>query len=102
MEDQSAIAADVLGRYASDAAREVAGVLGVADRSRPRQRGVRVLEQDGSLAVDLRVAVDWGADTASLGEAVQRRVAEYLGRMSGRPVRAVTVTIDDVAAPPAA
>lgn len=102
MEGHSVISAGVLGRYAADAAGEVAGVQGLVNGSRSRQRGVRVSEEDGSLAVELHLAVAWGADVPALGESVQRHVHEYLGRMSGLPVTRVDVVVDEVAAPASA
>lgn len=96
------IAPEVLGRYAADAAREVAGVQGLVGGARARQRSVRVTEEDGALAVELRLAVVWGADIPILGESVQRHVHEYLGRMSGLPVSRVDVVVDEVAAPASA
>ncbi len=88
-------------RYAADAAQEVAGVHGLVDGPLPRHRGARVTEQDGSLAVELHLAVEWGTDVSELGVAVQRRVADYLGRMSGLAVTDVVVVVDEVATPPA-
>jgi uncharacterized alkaline shock family protein YloU len=99
VEGHSVIAADVLGSYAADAALEVVGVHGLVDGALPRNRGVRVTESDGGLAVELHVAVDWGTDVPALGAEVQQRVAGYLGRMSGRPVGDVAVSVDEVSAP---
>jgi uncharacterized alkaline shock family protein YloU len=100
MEGSPVISADILGSYAADAAREVTGVRGLVDGPRSRPRGARVSESDEGLSVRMHVAVEWGTDIPELGAAVQRRVAGYLGRMSGLPVRAVDVVVDEVAAPP--
>lgn len=96
------IATDVLGSYAADATMEVAGVRGFVDGALPRNRGVRVTEADGALAVELHLAVEWGTDVPGLGDAVQQRVAGYLERMSGLAVTDVVVSVDEVAPPPAA
>jgi uncharacterized alkaline shock family protein YloU len=99
VEGHSVISAEILGDYAADAAREVPGVRGLVDGMRPRHRGVRVTEDDNVLAVELHLAVDWGAAVPDLGSAVQRRVADYLGRMSGVEVSSVDVVVDEVGAP---
>ena len=41
MEGQASISADILARYAADAAREAAGVRGVTESPLPGRRGVR-------------------------------------------------------------
>ena len=50
--------------------------------TRPRHHGVKVANDDGGVAVELHLAVDWGVSVPAVGAAVQRRVAEYLGRMA--------------------
>jgi uncharacterized alkaline shock family protein YloU len=101
VEGNSVISAEVLASYAADAAREVPGVRGLVDGGRHRHRGVRVGDEGGVLAVELHLAVDWGADVPELGAAVQRRVGDYLARMSGSAVARVDVVVDEVASPAA-
>lgn len=93
------ISAEVLGSYAADAAREVPGVRGLVQGTRPRHKGVRVTEEGGVLSVALHLAVDWGAGAADVGAMVQRRVADYLARMSGAAVTRVDVVVDEVGPP---
>ena len=62
MEGHATISADVLGSYAADAAREVAGVHGLVEGRLHRHRGVRVEERDGAIAVELHLSLDWGAN----------------------------------------
>ena len=89
MEGHSHIATDVVARYARDAASEVPGVTRVVEGVR---KGVRV-EGD---AVQLHLAVDWGASIPELGAQVQRRVADYLTRMTDlRPSR-VDVVVEEI------
>jgi uncharacterized alkaline shock family protein YloU len=100
MEGQASISADILARYAADAAREVAGVRGVSESPLPSplhgRRGVRVVTEDGSVRVELHLAVDWGASIPELGRDVQARVREYLLRMADVDPATVDVTVDEI------
>ena len=88
MEGQASISADILARYAADAAIEVEGVRGLAGR-----RGVKILDDT---SVELRVVAEWGASIPVLGRDVQERVREYLGRMAGVEPAAVEVVVDEI------
>jgi uncharacterized alkaline shock family protein YloU len=88
MEGQASISADILARYAADAAMEVEGVRGLAGR-----RGVRIADDT---SVELRVIAQWGASIPALGLEVQERVREYLGRMAGVEPAAVEVIVDEI------
>ena len=57
MEGHSVISPDVLARYAADAAREVRGVHGLVGRN----DGVKVTRDDERVAVELHLALEWGA-----------------------------------------
>jgi uncharacterized alkaline shock family protein YloU len=87
MDGHSVISPEVLARYAGDAATEVAGVRGVVGR-----HGVRV---DGN-AVELHVAVDWGVSIPQVAAEVQRRVSDYLLRMTDLRPAAVNVVVEEV------
>ena len=88
MEGQASISADILARYAADAATEVEGVRGLAGR-----RGVRIADDT---SVELRVVTEWGASIPAVGLEVQERVREYLGRMAGIEPAAVEVIVDEI------
>ena len=90
-EGQASISADILARYAGDAAREVDGVRGIAGR-----RGVKVEGDEGAVRVELHLVVDWGASIPDLGRTVQERVREYLGSMADVDPEAVEVVIDEI------
>jgi uncharacterized alkaline shock family protein YloU len=100
MEGQASISADILARYAADAACEVAGVRGVSESPVPGRRGVRVVTGDGSVRIELHLVVDWGASIPELGRDVQRRVREYLLRMADVDPAVVDVTVDEVGSRP--
>jgi len=85
------ISSDILASYAADAAREVVGVRGLR-----RHKGVRILEEEGRVRVELHLEVEWGASIPDIGREVQRRVAKYLGRMAKVEPAAVDVIVDEI------
>jgi uncharacterized alkaline shock family protein YloU len=93
------VSPDVLARYAADAAREVEGVRSLVESHLHRHRGVRVTRTDenGAVAVELHLQVEWGSCVPEVGKAVQRRVAEYLEQMAGARPKAVDVVVDEIA-----
>jgi uncharacterized alkaline shock family protein YloU len=95
------ISTEILASYAADAAREITGVRGLVEGARPRHRGVKVTDDDGSVSFELHLAVDWGASVPVLGRSVQRRVADYLARMADVTPRRVDVFVDEIGPPPA-
>ena len=97
MDGQASISGDILARYAADAAREVAGVGGVAESPLPGRRGVRVTNEEGDVRVELHLTVEWGASIPAVGREVQARVREYLLRMADVEPAAVDVVVDEVA-----
>jgi Asp23 family, cell envelope-related function len=62
-------------------------------RVRRPKRGVEVQIEEGRARVELELAARYGAVLQELGQAVQRSVADALGRASGLPVVAVDVSI---------
>ena len=100
MEGHSLISSDILASYAADAALGIEGVRGVVEGSRPRHRGVKVTNEDDVVALEIHLAVDWGANVPEVGAAVQARVAEYLGRMADLNPAAVDVIVDEIGPPP--
>jgi uncharacterized alkaline shock family protein YloU len=93
------ISSDILASYAADAAREVEGVRGLVESTLHRHKGVRVLEDDGRLRVELHLVVEWEASIPDVGSEVQRRVAEYLARMANIEPEAVDIVVDEIAQP---
>ena len=93
------ISSDILASYAADAAREVEGVRGLVESALHRHKGVRVLEDDGRVRVELHLALEWGASVPAVGSEVQQRVAEYLGRMASVEPEAIDVVVDEIGKP---
>jgi uncharacterized alkaline shock family protein YloU len=91
MEGQASISADILARYAGDAAIEVEGVRAVAGR-----RGVKVDGDNGNVRVELHLEVEWGAAIPDVGRSVQERVGEYLAQMADVDPAEVEVVVDQI------
>jgi uncharacterized alkaline shock family protein YloU len=91
------ISTDVLASYAADAARDVPGVSGLVESTLHRHQGVRVVEADGGVRIELHVAVEWGASIPEVGRELQSRVAAYLARMASVEADAVDVVVDEIA-----
>jgi uncharacterized alkaline shock family protein YloU len=91
MEGQASISADILARYAGDAAIEVEGVRGLSSR-----RGAKVEDENGSVRVELHLEVEWGAAIPELGRTVQERVGEYLAQMADVETSEVEVIVDQI------
>ncbi len=99
-ERQPLIAADVLARYAADAAVGVSGVAGLANGPLHRGRPVSVSGDEDTLAIELTLELEWGQSSAEVGKEVQRRVSEYLERMANVSPASVEVLVDSVSPPP--
>jgi uncharacterized alkaline shock family protein YloU len=99
MEGHATISSDILARYAGDAARETSGVHGLVPSQLPWHRGVRVEHSDDGVRLEVHVAVEWGVPIPEVGAEVERRVREYLSRMTDVDHVEVDVVVDDVALP---
>jgi len=96
VEGHASISSEVLSRYAADAARDVPGVRALVERPLPTRRGVRIETDDGTLHVELHLAVEWGASIPDVARTVQKRVVEYLARMADIEGAVVDVVVDEV------
>ena len=97
MDGDAVISHDVLASYGADAARGIEGVHELVDGPR-RHRGVRVTEEEDSIALEVKIALVWGASAPEVGAAVQCRVAEYLKRTAQLERVDVDVVVAGVAA----
>jgi len=96
VEGRSTIASEILASYAADAALEVEGVGGLVESALHRHKGVRVLENDGRVRVEIHVMVEWGASIPDVGREVQQRVRAYLAQMASIEAEAVDVIVDEI------
>jgi uncharacterized alkaline shock family protein YloU len=99
VEGTASISSDILASYAADAARDVEGVRGLVESLVPRHRGVRVVEGDCAVRIELHLALAWGASAPAVGRAVQERVRDYLGRMADLEPAAVDVVVEEIDTP---
>jgi uncharacterized alkaline shock family protein YloU len=92
--EAAVISAEVLARYAGDAAQEITGVSGLT-------RGAAEVSGTDETHVVVHLELEWGASAEAVARQVQDRVAEYLERMANLQVSAVDVVVERVGAPPA-
>ena len=88
-----------MASYAADAAREVDGVHALVESLVHRHRGVRVVESDGGLRIEIHIELEWGASAPDVGRAIQDGVRAYLSRMADVEPATVDVVVDELAAP---
>jgi len=101
VEGHALISTDILARYAGDAAREVAGVRDLVGSALHRHEGARVTRDSGRVAVELYLALDWGASAPAVGTQVQTRVSDYLARMADVRPDSVDIVVDEFRPPSA-
>ena len=97
-----AMTTDAIAAIAGRAVDESFGVVDQAGRRGPLRlltrsksdRGVRVREVDGGLALELHVVVDYGINLGEVSAMVQSRVAYEVERHTGLSVKAVDVHVD--------
>jgi uncharacterized alkaline shock family protein YloU len=105
------ISSDAIAHIVGETARECYGVVGMAARGpvgkllgrRERlTQGIQISrgspDADGGegVTIDLRVVVEYGLNLAEVASTIRNRVSYEVARLTGLPVRAVEVHIDDV------
>jgi uncharacterized alkaline shock family protein YloU len=98
------ISSEAVAQIAGHAAAESYGVVGTVPRGRvPRllardrvTQGIAVRRSDEGLVIDLHVVVEYGLNLAEVAATVRSRVGYEVGRLTGLPVAAVEVHIEDV------
>lgn len=93
------ISSDAIARIVGETAAECYGVVGMAGRRRLRARSARGIEvggDGGGVTIDLHVVVEYGLNLAEVASTIRNRVGYEVERLTGLPVRAVEVHIDDV------
>ena len=106
------ISNDAIAHIVGETARECYGVVGMAARGpvgkllgrRERlTQGIQISrgspDADGGgegVTIDLRVVVEYGLNLAEVASTIRNRVSYEVARLTGLPVRAVEVHIDDV------
>ena len=97
------IASDAIAQIVGHTAAECYGVVGMAGKGLKRlltrdrlTQGIDVSSTGDGLRVDLHVVVEYGLNLAEVAATVRSRVAYELERLTGLPVAAVEVHIEDV------
>ncbi|SNS58305.1 Uncharacterized conserved protein YloU, alkaline shock protein (Asp23) family [Actinomadura mexicana] len=86
----------VIGKIAAFAALEVEGVAGLTVRDEPAATGVRVVQNDDEVTLDVAIAVEYGLVIKDVATRVKANVARVAGMMLGTRVAAVNVSVEDV------
>jgi uncharacterized alkaline shock family protein YloU len=96
------IANAAIEHIVGETVRECYGVVAMAgpkwlpERAR---KGIDISREGDGVTIDLHVVVEYGLNLAEVASTVRNRVSYEVGRMTGVPVRAVEVHIDDVRRP---
>ncbi|NUT54768.1 MAG: Asp23/Gls24 family envelope stress response protein [Thermoleophilia bacterium] len=97
------IAPEAVAQIVGHTAAECYGVVGMAGKGLKRlltrdrlTQGIDVSSTADGLRVDLHVVVEYGLNLAEVAATVRSRVAYELERLTGLPVAAVEVHIEDV------
>jgi uncharacterized alkaline shock family protein YloU len=97
------IAPEAVAQIVGHTAAECYGVVGMAGKGLKRlltrdrlRQGIDVSSTKDGLRVDLHVVVEYGLNLAEVAATVRSRVAYELERLTGLPVAAVEVHIEDV------
>jgi uncharacterized alkaline shock family protein YloU len=97
------ISTEVIEQIVAETALECYGVVGMKGslrgqlaRARGRPHGIEIGRDEGRVTIDLHIVVEYGLNLAEVASSVSNRVAYEVERLTGLPVRAVEVHVDDV------
>ena len=97
------IAAEAIAQIVGHTAAECYGVVGMAGKGLKRRltrdkltQGIEVSGSGEGLRLDLHVVVEYGLNLAEVASSIRNRVVYEVDRLTGLPIRAVEVHIDDV------
>jgi uncharacterized alkaline shock family protein YloU len=93
------ISSDAIAHIVGETAAECYGVVAMAGRKWLPGRSSRGIEVGGNgdgVTIDLHVVVEYGLNLAEVASTIRNRVGYEVERLTGLPVRAVEVHIDDV------
>jgi uncharacterized alkaline shock family protein YloU len=94
------ISRDVVADIVSETAPQCYGVVGLVPASRVgrllRRGGVSVGGDARGMRIELHVVVEYGLNLAEVAATVRSRIAYELERLTGLPVAAVEVVVEDV------
>jgi uncharacterized alkaline shock family protein YloU len=93
------ISSDAIAQIVAETVRESYGVVAMAGPKWLPARSTRGIEigRDGqAVTVDVHVVVEYGLNLAEVASTLRNRVGYEVERLTGLPVRAVEVHIEDV------
>jgi uncharacterized alkaline shock family protein YloU len=93
------ISSQAIAHIVGETARECYGVVAMAGRRRlldRPSRGIEIHRDGDDVTIDLHVVVEYGLNLAEVASTVRNRVGYEVNRLTGLPIRAVEVHIDDV------
>jgi uncharacterized alkaline shock family protein YloU len=94
------ISSDAIAQIVAETVRESYGVVGMAGPkwlpARRSTRGIDVGRDGDAVTIDVHVVVEYGLNLAEVASTVRNRVGYEVERLTGLPVRAVEVHIEDV------
>jgi uncharacterized alkaline shock family protein YloU len=93
------ISSDAIAHIVAETVRECYGVVAMAGRKwlpERATRGIEIGRDGGGVTIDLHVVVEYGLNLAEVASTIRNRVGYEVERLTGLPVRAVEVHIDDV------
>jgi uncharacterized alkaline shock family protein YloU len=97
------ISSDAIAQIVAETAAECYGVVGMKGslrgqlaRARGRPRGIEIRQNGRGVTVDLHIVVEYGLNLAEVASSVSNRVGYEVERLTGLPVSAVEVHVDDV------
>jgi uncharacterized alkaline shock family protein YloU len=93
------IASNAIAHIVAETVRESYGVVGMAGRRwlpGRSTRGIEVGREGEAVTIDVHVVVEYGLNLAEVASTVRNRIRYEVERLTGLPVRAVEVHIEDV------
>ena len=101
------ISTDAIAHIVGETALECYGVVGMVAKGplkgsaarllgRDRTQGIEIGREGADVTIDLHVVVEYGLNLAEVASTIRNRVAYEVARLTGLPVRAVEVHIEDV------
>lgn len=93
------ISSDAIAQIVAETVRESYGVVAMAGpKWLPARstRGIEIGRDGGAVTIDVHVVVEYGLNLAEVASTLRNRVGYEVERLTGLPVRAVEVHIEDV------
>jgi uncharacterized alkaline shock family protein YloU len=93
------ISSDAIAQIVAETVRESYGVVAMAGpKWLPARstRGIEIGRDGGAVTIDVHVVVEYGLKLAEVASTLRNRVGYEVERLTGLPVRAVEVHIEDV------